>query len=499
MTRGSAWCFGLLACSGSNGVADGGASATDAGLLRPRVGASASALIGPEGGELNLDGVLVEVPAGALTEPTRVRVVSTDEGVPAGLTAYSPVLRFEPTDLDFALPIRVSIPFEGHARFATLFWKTRGADAYAALPTSAPSVVASADTTHLGRAFVGTGCVEGETCARGTGDVDVLFVIDNSGSTVFMHERIIAAAPTLLESLGSGDVDGDGVQDVAAARSVHFGIVSIDMGTGGHVVPTCSMPDGGDNGLLRTQGNTFVSGCSETYPSFFEFEPDASDYAPSTDDFSCVATIGVRGCGFEQPLESMLDALVPSSSSLDFWPGRGGHGDRENAGFLRDDASLAVVILMDEDDCSSADPALFDLSSPDYGDANLRCFRYPELLYPIARYVDGLLRLKSSPGRVVFSVIAGVPTDIDSHDPSVVIADPRMNATPDPGMTSRLTPVCNRDHLAMPAERLTRTAQAFVAAGAHAYVGSACEPDYTQIVRGVGAAIASSLGGAGGG
>jgi hypothetical protein len=51
----------------------------------------------------------------------------------------------------------------------------------------------------------------------------------------------------------------------------------------------------------------------------------------------------------------------------------------------------------------------------------------------------------------------------------------------------------------LPAERLTRTAQAFAATGAHAYVGSACQPDYTQLVRGVGAAIARSLGGAGSG
>ena len=170
----------------------------------------------------------------------------------------------------------------------------------------------------------------------------------------------------------------------------------------------------------------------------------------------------------------------------------------ENAGFVRDDATLAVVLLTGEDDCSAADPDLYNIDSTRYGDdLNLRCFRYPEALYPASRYVNGLLALKSSPGRVVFSVIAGVPADITSHDPSVVIADPRMMAAPDPTMPMRLTPVCNTPGagLALPAERIVRTAQAFQAAGGHAYVGSVCLPDHSDLARGIAEQIGHSLGG----
>jgi hypothetical protein len=61
----------------------------------------------------------------------------------------------------------------------------------------------------------------------------------------------------------------------------------------------------------------------------------------------CTAGLGTSGWGFEQPLEAMYLAL---------------DGNPANQGFLREDAHLAVVIFADEDDCSVADPHLFDLS-----------------------------------------------------------------------------------------------------------------------------------------
>jgi hypothetical protein len=79
-----------------------------------------------------------------------------------------------------------------------------------------------------------------------------------------------------------------------------------------------------------------------------------------------------------------------------------------NAAFLRQDALLLVIIITDEEDCSAADPTLFDLSGIAY-DTNLRCYYERDKLYPIERYVTDLRGLKSDPGRVIVGIIAGVP------------------------------------------------------------------------------------------
>ena len=59
-----------------------------------------------------------------------------------------------------------------------------------------------------------------------------------------------------------------------------------------------------------------------------------------------MASVGAAGCGFEHQLESVYAAL---------------HNTTENAGFLRDDALLAVVFLTNEDDGSAPPTAtIFD-------------------------------------------------------------------------------------------------------------------------------------------
>jgi hypothetical protein len=59
--------------------------------------------------------------------------------------------------------------------------------------------------------------------------------------------------------------------------------------------------------------------------------------------FSCVAQVGTDGSGHEQPLNGAKLALTDRIT------------DGKNAGFLRDDALLAIVMLTDEDD-QSGDP-----------------------------------------------------------------------------------------------------------------------------------------------
>ena len=77
--------------------------------------------LGPEGGSLEggpglLDGVRVEVPAGALAEPTWVSL-SAAEGLnplPDGGVAVGPQVRLGPDHLELASPATVRLPFSGY-------------------------------------------------------------------------------------------------------------------------------------------------------------------------------------------------------------------------------------------------------------------------------------------------------------------------------------------------------------------------------------------------
>lgn len=281
----------------------------------------------------------------------------------------------------------------------------------------------------------------------GVDKVDVLFMIDDSGSMSQEQQSIADQMPRLARILATGDRDLDGMQDFTPVKNLHLGVVTSDMGVAGFMgIPTCgpgSTAGGamfGDDGILRTQGHTATTGCMATYPPVLEFlpadHPDLeTDAAQFGADFGCLAQTGTSGCGFEQQLESPLKALTPSTNTaIQFFGPTLGHGDRENAGFLRDDSVVAIVLVTDEEDCSvdASKVDVFNQASSVYtGDLNLRCFNYPDVAYPVQRYIDGFRALR--PGRenlVVFAAITGVPqtlvADPNDIDYAAILADPNM-------------------------------------------------------------------------
>ena len=323
-------------------------------------------------------------------------------------------------------------------------------------------------------------------CEPKSGDVDLLFVIDNSGSMSEEQYNLKFALPHMMQRLAAVDHDGDGIADTRAVRSLHVGVVNTDMGVGGHVVPGCREPNFGDDGVLRTQGDPDPSHCEGSYPPFQALELRSE---MSADDLAhhvgCVLSGDTSGCGFEQPLEAMLKAITPSSSATEFHMQTRGHADRANAGFVRRDAVLAVVIVADEDDCSFRDADLVNPQSIRYaGDLNLRCSQHPDAISPVQRYVDGLLALKSDPSRIVFAPITGVPNRLVmlNTDFDAMLADPDMQEIPDPAMPTRLRPSCNRPGtgLAFPPRRIVSVARNLAAAGATSYAASICLDDLSS-------------------
>jgi hypothetical protein len=193
-------------------------------------------------------------------------------------------------------------------------------------------------------------------------DVDILFVIDDSGSMAPKQQSLRDNFPNFINVLNT--IQG-------GLPNVHIGVVSSDMGvlaTDGQIGPRLEpvgaggCADRGDDGQLQT-GSAPVTG------NFLVdiLLPDNTRQRNYTGDlsqvFSQMANVGATGCGFEQHLHAMKRALEP--------------GHPTNNGFIRPNAFLAVIFLADEDDCSASATTLW---GPDGGPLgtrqSFRCTRF---------------------------------------------------------------------------------------------------------------------------
>ena len=310
----------------------------------------------------------------------------------------------------------------------------------------------------------------------GVDQVDLLFVIDNSGSMASEQVGLGRLLPELVKVLTTGDKTPDEPEEprenndryFTPVRSLHIGVVTTNMGGvddpyGGNVAIN-SCKDLGDDGKLQNDTTIAEEGVvASTNREFDGYEanevvlpPDPSCNIPNipryqtfmsggdadpdevAERFRCISRVGVRGCPFEQQLEAMWKALAPSTPPDDvktdddkdlykFLNGTTGQGTRSNEGFLRDEAILAVMHVSDEEDCSlnatKEDAKLLFDNTPDseaemrYTNAiNLRCGKYGEaenLVWPAERYVRGLRSLKPDyPDRIIFGAIVGIPTEL---------------------------------------------------------------------------------------
>lgn len=301
-------------------------------------------------------------------------------------------------------------------------------------------------------------------------ELDVLFVVENAGLLRPEQLALSAQMPRLFEAL-SGHFE-----------SIHVGVITTDMGTGGFTVPGCPEPNFGDDGILTTPSPD----CVAAVPPF------SSGASPEqlAEETACLLQVGEMGCRIEQPLEALLKAVTSEYESATgafdgfFLMATPGHGDGANAAFFRADAHLAIVVLAEEDDCSMFDLHLAEPESERYpGDLNLRCFRYPDALRPADRYVDGLLASRHVE-RVSFHVVAGVPVDLVDSSLLDILSDPRMEEVVDPTMPTQLLPSCNVAGLGLsfPPRRLVDVALRLSERGVPVSVSSICQSDLSSAV-----------------
>ncbi|MCG8421123.1 MAG: hypothetical protein MJE77_24650 [Proteobacteria bacterium] len=243
-------------------------------------------------------------------------------------------------------------------------------------------------------------------------NIDILFVIDNSGSMEEEQTSLTANFPGFIDVLKK--IEG-------GLPNVRLGVITTDVGARNGVA---NCRGDGENGTLQSTGED-CPGPDDAYIEDLADDTGAriKNYAGTLEDtFSCIATLGTGGCGFEQPLEAMYRALNGSNPT--------------NEGFLRDDAFLAVIIITDEDDCSTENNVMFDNSAAveqELGPlSSFRCFEFgvrcepdnnpratgprqncqprvgSEYMYDVDRYVQFLKRqLNKDPADIIVAGIFG--------------------------------------------------------------------------------------------
>ncbi|MEZ4403355.1 MAG: VWA domain-containing protein [Kofleriaceae bacterium] len=305
--------------------------------------------------------------------------------------------------------------------------------------------------------------------------LDLLFVVDNSSSMAEGQAALRAIVASFVDVLTSFE---------GGLPNIRIGVISTDVGTGGVTIGRCSpaAKPRGDDGRLLTNG------CAGLTAPFIEdiLRADGSRRRNYAGDLAgvlgCMVSLGVDGCDFPQPLESLYRALQPGN----------------NPGFLRDDANLVVIIASDGDDCSAKGPELFrdgtaSTTSVLGPRTAFRCFEHgvtcaddPEprafgtktgcvptvgsrYLRDVQTYAAFLKRLKANPRKIS---VAGIIGPVDAARTVSVIPDP------DDATRAALGPSCrSAAGQATPAVRL----QAFLTQFPDRHgITSICDADLTD-------------------
>jgi hypothetical protein len=305
-------------------------------------------------------------------------------------------------------------------------------------------------------------------------------MVDNSNSMsqeqAVLADQIVVMAQELISPT---------TPNAPAVEDMHIGIVTSDLGTGGYRIDTCSNPMAGDGGVLQNRDHGVVAGCQPSYSApdcgrgecpWLSHSTEHPDDDPANDpiwqDFGCIATLGTGGCGFEQQMESSLQALTVQAA-----PGM------PNEGFLRPDALLAIIYVTDEDDCSAANAEMYNPQRDDLGALNTRCAFNPDLLYPTARYHDAFLGLvNGDENRIIVAAITGVPVD-GSWDPGDSIEQLRELQVVNPDNPTELRPSCDTAMgMAYPPVRFAELVYSF---GINGILESICRQDWTPALQAI--------------
>lgn len=184
--------------------------------------------------------------------------------------------------------------------------------------------------------------------------LDLLFVIDNGPGMAPMQAKLVEQIPSMMKAL-NGLPSG--------SPSLHVAVISTDMGAHSDRPDQTGCSETGDQGAFQAQarGACDVSLLGTTkFLSTGGWHLDDATLGTVAGVVQCLLPLGEGGCQYAHPLAAIARAL-----GADGAPAPAG-----NAGFLRPDAILAIVILSNQDDCSARSPEITALYSLNGGPDN---------------------------------------------------------------------------------------------------------------------------------
>jgi hypothetical protein len=248
---------------------------------------------------------------------------------------------------------------------------------------------------------------------KGCDKIDILFVVDNSGSMGDKQMNLATNFP-MFASLIENYVTASGKQ-----LDYHIGITTTDKEWTETIFGFPNVIAGNDGKL--------VTGASCNFPAgrrYLQRGDNVGTVLP------CVANVGTSGNANEMPLEGARLALTKRIQ------------DGTNAGFLRPEALLAVVFLTDEEDCSTTQDQFTSVVSCDGPFAIMKT--------PVAEYLAAIDAAKGGQRALwAAAAIAGpTPSGCDDSMGNGGSADPATRLSEfisSAGSNGVFAPICEAD------------------------------------------------------
>jgi len=231
---------------------------------------------------------------------------------------------------------------------------------WAGLAAAAPALWACTSRTLEAPVITPTATLTTNFTQKINNEIDILFMIDNSSSMTPMQQKLYTQLPNFMSVLTK----------IPNPPSLHVAVISSDMGAPGDSTTSIMCSNTGDAGKFQSIQRSdstlnppvtcadstlaIPPGAPNNDNTFISDENGVENFTnPIGDVFQCIALLGSAGCGFEHQLASIDRAL----GSDNFQPDNNGvlqpTPPATNAGFLRPEAYLGIVILTNEDDCSA--------------------------------------------------------------------------------------------------------------------------------------------------
>jgi len=153
--------------------------------------------------------------------------------------------------------------------------------------------------------------------------VDLLFVIDNSGSMADEQINLVNSFPDFVSEMQAKLVN---------TESYHVGVITSDSNIYN------SAPCNQQGALVTKTGG--MSSSNMTCSPYASGKNYMNEMDQLGQKFACAGQVGTGGDGNEQPMQTMQQALSPAMNA----PGAC------NDGFIREDALLVIVVITDEED-----------------------------------------------------------------------------------------------------------------------------------------------------